>query len=606
MKKRRLLVSLFVCLLLSLSVLISAADISNSTLIEKSQVDKAYSCLEESISNKGCDKISTTEKIFSLMAIGKCKSELMADSKSGICWPQADCSLKTTAQAILALEKSGELTTNAENWVLSKNDTPSDVDWFLQIEVSEPSKCEIKYSTGSIQNIDINADKTISGSAGSCLSKSTGDYWLRISPNCYGVEFEISCKKSFLTNLLFKDKSSSTIHVSETTSSSSAEGTTKEKVISLCLEENGKCDYEGTLWSAIALKAVGQDITPYMPYLITGAEKNTKVIPEALLYILTSYDEFRNLLLQKQKKNQYWDESGNKFYDTALALFPFQYSGSQEKQNSIDWLMEIQQDDGCWDGGNVLSNSFLLSSIWPKQVKVIEDKKDCENSGFYCMSEINCAGKSKELGNYACSSGVFICCDTPKEFDICKEQEGEICTSSQDCKGGNIVEASDTRSGEKCCVNGRCETTSFQNECEQKSGVCRSSSCASNEQSNVASCDFGDVCCIQKQSTSLAWEIWLLIILIILVILGIIFKDKLRFYWFRMSSIFKKTPPPSGMRTNRGPVLLPHSKIPFMSQKPRKVLPFQSRMPVNIPFNSKSNKSTEFDDILNKLKEMGK
>jgi len=601
MKRGLFISAIFLILILPLVLSIEDNSTLDTQTIEQSKVSQAYSCLEKQINDIGCSKLSPTQKIFALMATGKCKDEVVSDSNAELCWPKSNCQLKTTAQAIMALTRISEPTDVAEDWLLDQNATPSDVDWFLQIETSEESDCEIKYSTGGTYDIKSRADKKLSGTGGSCLSLSSGGWWYRISPSCYNTEFEIKCDKAFLTNLLFKDKSSSTIHISEKTSSTSAEGTTKEKVNSLCLKQDGKCDYEGTLWASVALESVGYDITSFMPYLITGVEKYPKLLPESLLYLQTNYDEFRNTILQKQKYNKYWDESGDKFYDTALALFPFQYSGSQQKANTIGWLLEIQGKDGCWDGGNVLSNSFLLYSLWPKQVDSTTTKKDCEDSGFSCMSEIKCNGNV--LSGYSCPSGLFICCDKAEIFDICKEQGGEICSSTENCIGGTIVEASDTQSRELCCVNGRCDKELEKNECDLAGGTCRSFQCTSEEQTSASSCGDDSVCCIVVQKTGIVWWIWLLIILIILTALAILFREKLKILWYSLKSKSSK----GGFSSSgyKPSPRFPPSGAPFRGMPQRKILPPQMALATRKP-NSPPRTSGDLDDVLKRLKEIGK
>lgn len=597
MKKGVLFTVLFLILIFPFALAQETEEVDSQI----NQVDDAYACLNNQIDSITCAKLSPTQRIFSLMAIGKCKTEMMNDAIEGICWPRSDCSLKITAQAILALEKISDPTTNAENWLLDQNDTPEDVDWFLQIESSQAAECEISYSTGGKYDIRIREDKKLSGTAGNCLSLSSGGWWYRISPSCYNVEYEITCDEAFLTNLLFKEKTSSTIHISEETSSTSAEGITTEKVNSFCLEDDGRCDYEGTLWATVALDSVGYDVTQFMPYLITGANKNQEIIPEAFLYLLTGYDEFRNTVLEKQKNNQFWDESGNKFFDTALALFPFQYSSAQEKSNTMEWLFEVQESNGCWDGGNVLSNSFLLSSIWPQQVVAPDDFVGCEESGFYCMSQVNCEGQT--LPSYSCSSGTFVCCDTPRTFDICSEQGGNICSSSQNCVGGTVVEASDIRAGESCCT-GRCEEKSVRNDCQLAGGVCRSFACGDSEEESTNSCDFGsDICCLPKEeSIGLGLFAWILIILIIIVILAIIFRERLRPYWNKIKSKFDKgdSTPQRKIQTPRFPPA--SSQIPFKAKPRRMPLPQQRRQPIRKP--QKVQRSGELDKVLKQLKEI--
>ena len=601
MKRGKVLILLLISILL-VSPLIIAADANATT--QTSVEDKAYACLNKQIDDLTCTELSSTQKIFALMSTGKCLNEVRSDSKAG-CWPSNDCSLKTTAQAVLALERVSESTDEAEAWLLSQNDTPSDVDWFLQIESNEETECTIKYSTGGSYDFRIRADKKLSGTGGSCLSLYTGSWWYRISPSCYTTEFEISCDKGFLTNLLFKEKTSSTIHISEQTSSTSAEGTTHEKVNSFCLKENGKCDYEGTLWAAVALSAIGdkEAVNSYMPFLITQSYKYPKILPEALLYLLTDYDEYRNTLLQKQKNGKYWDESGSKFFDTALALFPFQYSSSQEKSNAISWLTEVQEKTGCWDGGNVLTNSFILVSLWPKQIVAQTDTKDCLDSNFFCMSEASCDGKV--LPSYSCTSGTFICCDTAKTFDVCRNQGGDICNSGQECIQGTIVDAGDTESGEVCCANnGRCENVQAQTECQTNSGSCRSF-CGDTETESNYDCGSVSVCCTPKTSSGgISWWIWFLVILIILVILAIVFREKLRLYWEKLKSKFKKSGS-SPMVQRRGPGFPPASStIPFRGMPQRRVFsptppPTQIRRPA-------PKQNPELDEVLRKLKEIGK
>jgi len=144
---------------------------------------KATSCLTSKISANGCDSLSTEEKIFSLLAVGDCKSELQDDSDSNECWPDDGCSVKTTAQAILALKQTGTNTDAAEEWLLDQVVDYTAIDWFLQIESSNLTTCTVEYSDKEY-TFALNEDKTLSGNAGSCLT-IYNDYWFRISSSCY-------------------------------------------------------------------------------------------------------------------------------------------------------------------------------------------------------------------------------------------------------------------------------------------------------------------------------------------------------------------------------------------------------------------------------------
>src|SRR3989338_2596395 len=91
---------------------ISVFAFSGVYVSEAEQVDKAYTCLENTVLNhtgvggsKGCASLSVEDKIFSLLSIGECKNELLTDVRSGSCWPklkgQSSCDLETTAKAVL-------------------------------------------------------------------------------------------------------------------------------------------------------------------------------------------------------------------------------------------------------------------------------------------------------------------------------------------------------------------------------------------------------------------------------------------------------------------------------------------------------------------------
>ena len=217
MKKK---VFLFGILIISLMLILPLA-----IAINESQIDKAYECLEEKVKDR-CDSLSSEERIFSLLAIKECKDEIITDSQNDECWPGSGCRIKTTAQAILALDKSNVNIDKASEWLSSQKTTPLDIVWYLQIESSEETTCTITYSNSSYP-ITIGEDKKISSGAGSCLSLSEGGWWLQVSSGCYDKEFEIKCHdNSFLTNLLFKKSASSTIHVLEDSHTASAEAST--------------------------------------------------------------------------------------------------------------------------------------------------------------------------------------------------------------------------------------------------------------------------------------------------------------------------------------------------------------------------------------------
>jgi hypothetical protein len=605
---------ILITLLLAVSFVI--ADNGNETATQD-PIDLAYSCLREKIDDAGCDRLPIESKIFSVLATGKCKNELIADSQNDECWPSGGCNIKSTAQAILALDKTSSDTEKAREWLLKQSGTPEDMMWYLQIDSNKETNCRIKYDE-SEYSTGIRADKTIISGAGACLTIETGrPWWLKISSNCLDKEFEISCDEGFTTSLLFRREGSLVYYVSENTHSSSADGMTKEKINSLCFKQGGRCDYEGTLWAALVLNYVGEATNSYLSYLVALAGDNSEHLPESFLYGITGYADFRINLLGKQRANQYWEDSGRRYYDTPVALMNLA-DEPLEKTNTKNWLLKIQRGDGCWDGGNILSNAFILYSIWPKRVEVSDvsdsDTVDCEQDGnFYCMSRIDCPADKILSNTYQCS-GTQVCCEVQKQIPTCSELEGEICNPQQTrCVGGDFMEASGLSSGERCCVNGYCSEPAPIPECEIRGGTCLSF-CGSSEKEEDYECDSG-VCCIpvtQKEG-GLGW-LWIVILLILigLVVLGIIFRERLRPFWFKLKSKFPWRGGKSGENSgtfSSGPrrppgapgITNPSSTIPYRGFPQKRILPVSRK-----PLEKRKGLSKEHDEILKKLKEMGK
>jgi len=456
--------------------------------IEKENVDKAYTCLEDSVKGK-CPSLNVEERIFSLFAIGECKGEVKASSRADECWPENGCEIKTTAQAILALDKVGENTDLAQEWLFLKIiSAKQDLEWYLEIDSSEETICDITYRNKS-NTITIREDKTISSSISPCLTLSDGNWWLRIAPNCLEEEYQISCDKAFLTTLLFKRKNSDTIHVSEKAQSEAAEGILTEKVESFCFSKDGNtCDYEGSLWATFAMQQLGEEINSYLPYLVTVADRYDDFLPESFLYSLTGYTDFRASLMSKQLPSKYWDKSGDKFYDTAVALYPFSLETFQEKTDAKGWLFDNQDNSGCF--GGIRNTAFLLHSLWPRVIIDEPDDLGCGESGYFCMSLMDCDGNI--LDGYDCP-GLNMCCDAESIPETCLEQAGEVCNSEQSCIGGTEVESSDSQFGETCCVEGRCEVPVIIDEiseCEENFGICSLSCNEETQIEDIYECSF--------------------------------------------------------------------------------------------------------------------
>jgi hypothetical protein len=595
----------------------------------KTGVENAYLCLEGKVANE-CDSLTIEEQIFSLLALShksdiqsECKSLLDAELSSDGCWPKNGCNTKTTAQATLAYDNIRAPVEKQKEWLLSQKRTPENLEWFLQIDSNVETSCSITYS-GSSNSVSIGGNKKLGGGAGSCLTVAQGGYWLKIGQSCLETEFSISCDQSFISNLLYKKTTSPTIYVSESTHSASPDGTTKEQVESFCLKQNsGSCDYEATLWGTLVLDS--KDRIQFLPYLIAFADDNSKFLPESFIYSFTNFNDFFVNLIKKQKQDKFWDESGDKYYDTAVALLPFQRQTIQEKTNSLNWLLEVQDTNGCWQG-NIRNTAFLLYSGWPKTPRKVTGGADdgCEDAGFYCMSPLTCQDLEGDIkDDFDCIGTTQVCCTKQEVPQTCAERDGIICLSGERCgSSGLAVSTPGLGVGEICCLGSGCVEApiSTTNGCEDSGRTCRIGSCEDGEQeSDFYSCPLGDTCCEEKKGStngdgSSNVFLILLIILIILIILGIIFRNKLRPYWFRLKSRFSKGKGqgPKGM----GPPPYPSPTPPGYQRPPVRRMPYPRRriLPPGTPTRPMLrrqpgvNRDTDkqFQETLEKLKKAKK
>ena len=583
MKKADVLLFVFLLILISLIAVYAQ---SNST------EERGYSCLKTKLGSN-CGNSNNVEQLsFSLLAMShesgiqsNCKTALI-NQKNNENWNN---NIKQTALATLALNNIRQDTSKQEAWLLSKTKTPTELEWYLEIDSNKETSCTISYGTTK-STISISDSKKISGDAGTCLTRAYNNYWLQIDNSCLNKIFKVSCDQDFITTLLYKKSGSQVWHVSSEVNSSSAGGNTETQVNSLCFGTT-TCDYEGSLWATLALQKTNNNITQFIPYLTALSEDNEKFLSYSFLYYLTNSDEHLTKLLNLQK-NGYWDLSGDKFYDTAAGLLSL--SNSEARTEAISWLESQQGNDGCWNSDNIKDTSFILWATFPKTPITTTETQDCENYNHYCLTDSECvdAGGTK-LTNFACP-GAKICCDKPF-LETCSQKSGTVCPAGQSCSVATVV-ASDTQN----CCTGTCapETT----ECENANYNCRDS-CLSDEQEASYDCNSGEVCCQPKPPSEggSSWWIWILVILIILVVIAIIFRNRLRVLLFRFRGGVKKGP----VTTTRPPFLPPRG-VPVGLRRPvSRIMP--TTRPIPRPALKQTSKADkELEETLKKLKEMSK
>jgi hypothetical protein len=591
LKRRVLSVLLIFSIFLVLSsCFVLAQDDNSDEDNSPTEIEKAYSCLEERLGDNCGDTKSTKTAAFSLLAAAydsslnsDCKSALM-DNKKDNCWAETDsgsCTIKSTALAILALEYVGADVDDYVDWLLSKRSTNTDLIWYLQVDSNNRTQCDINGKTVTIEE-----NKKISGTPPSGLTKAYGNYWFRI--NDLSKNYTVSCDRDFIAALSYQKSGSNVYHITSGTKSASEFDSVIMGVDSYCFSTSSQCDYEGSLWATLALSKAGEDKSSYIPYLSAMADKteNRKFIPAAFLYILTQSEDYYDELLDLQKTNYYWDESRNKFYDTALVLLALQGSNSNEVDSAKRYLISVQEDSGCWSS----DTSFLLHSGWSKDPTSTPSSGGvsvsyCEEFNNYCVPIGDCSF-SETLDNFYCPNSVEVCCQTETPTPTCSDQRGEVCDSDEECDGTSVSAIEPN-----CCI-GDCEKIDTSNDCLDAGYTCQLE-CGDDQEERTSftpDCDYGERCCEKKESGSLWWII-ILIILILLVILGIFFKDRIRVWIFKRKSKVKE----HKLRPSSRP-FESHSFNPRPGPRPRP-RPAKRRG---------SPRDKEFDETMRKLREMSK
>lgn len=583
-------------------IVLSVSIVSAANASETDMWQKASTCLTEQVAGK--PSISFQEAVATILALGantKALSVIDSEEKkegNGSCWPKAGCTIKDTAQALLALRQAGRSTTNAEQWLLSKNGTATDLAWFLEIDSDgqRASTCTIKYGS-STNTVRIGNDMRLSGNAGSCLTFSPSEYLLRVKESCLDTTFQVSCNESFTTAFIYqKDKGTSsdclqqnneTCFVADSSQSAASLGTNEIHVVASCFKQSGKCDYEGSLWATFAFSRVNRQIDSFLPYLVALGEGYERFFSSSFLYGLTGNTDYFSNVVQLQKLQGYWELSGSpysRFYDSAIGLLGI--GGQPEADATKQYLASVQTKEGCWNNNRIVDTGFLLYAgsgrAGSSGTGGSGSSAFCEEAGFFCGRQDACASAGGVLqGAFECT-GFGICCSKQMAGQSCSSLSGTVCRTNQVCSGKNLAS-----SDANCCL-GTCDTavTTTDNECEAVAGGSCRSSCDSGEEVSTDACtNTQDVCCVSSRvSTGSSNWPWILVIgiLILLIILAIIYKDSIRIWYYtrKAKPVVARTLPPR-------PVQRPVSTG-------------------RAPMRATGSKSNEFEDTLRKLRDMSK
>jgi len=551
MKKISVMILVFslVFLLLFVPLAVCANDTGNETNGDNEndadKIELGFECLEEQIGEDCAGASNVQEIALTILAspenvLDTCVDKLK-DVKRQDHWKTSN-SVRDTALAILALRHVGEGTEDAEEWLLSQNQSTTDLIWYLQEDSTGDTQCKISYD-GDDYTVNINENKKIDSGAGICLSLAQSDFWLKISSSCYDKEFKVSCNKDFIANLLYQQKNSNTIYVLEDTESEDAFGEIFLSADAKCFANSGICDYEGSLWATLALLKSGYNVEDFIPYVVALADTNEQYLPKAFVYMITGYDDYGTQLLEDRQLGNYWEADAtayDKFYDTSLAILAL--GSSSEKTISKNWLLFSQDSDGCWDSKNLLDTAMIL---WALEGRIgvyggfeVPGVTYCSEADYFCIPEDECP-EDEKFENYFCAGSSKVCCEN-ENLKTCAGYGGVVCGSGYFCVGDER-KASDA---DYCCV-GECVQGEEESECEEMGYICKDF-CSENQEEIDYDCDNG-VCCRTKTSPrpiSEEGRWWIIVLIIgILVVLGIIIwllRKRLRLLLFKISSKFRK------------------------------------------------------------------
>ncbi len=578
-KKRGVVLLSLILAFAILSISFTTAANESTSTANLTGFEKSYKCLQNSIdakTNKYKD-LTLEELTFSLMALGydatrqaDIKDEIESRKDTNNCWPKSACTIKETSQVLLAYNYIRKDTKDIENWLLNQTSYSTDLVWYLQIDTTNKSQCKINYDNLT-KTMTVEQDKKVTGNFGGCFVSAYGGYWLEVSNSCIGKQFEITCDQDFLTSTFYRRSSGSTYYVSDLTNTAPANGKTTEKIESLCFKQGTACNYEGNLWATLALQKASTNkdsLKKFLPYLITLYEdtNSKRFSPSTFLYSITGYDEYFSEISNAQNTLGFWQitDTAKRYYDTALALLSLYGKSTSQAEKANSYLLDPKvQGEGCWQN-SIRDTAFILYSTNPKPASstgTLTPRSKCEEfPGYSCTSFTQCdqLGGTDISKNFDCL-GSGICCDKKVVETTCSEKLGKKCLSNEECSGSEVL-ASDTS---QCCVGDCIESPVVEPDvipCVSLGNSCKLS-CSSSEQSVNVDCGaVGEVCCQTKTSPSY-WWVWLLLILIIIIILAIVFKDKIKMWWFTMQNKFNKQPvaaqqrpPMQGMGQRQVPV----------------------------------------------------
>ncbi len=341
------------------------------------------------------------------------------------CWPNPVCNVKDSAAVLIAETKLG-LGINVEeiiNWLASKQTLASlSGTWNLQIVTPDSGKCSLMYQR---QGESLSSEFVLNVDKGKISYGSCKDQYFFNLNSCLETSIlnkpstiiEVSCQSLNSASISVVYKEGNSIYLTGQPISTRA----RIRI------NNGFFDNKiETLNDNWALNEANSDINSLI-YLKKNLE--SRVIDQALMYLITKETSFLNSLLQLQSNfGQFNDQGGlaNEFSNglSGLALQENGQHGS-ELENLKEWLGTRQKQDGSWSSDTKTTAVILYGVFQGGSLPV---------SGAQCGNNIKDPGEEcdgSDLGGKTCSnlglgSGSLTCVNCGIITTGCSNQSNNI------------------------------------------------------------------------------------------------------------------------------------------------------------------------------------
>lgn len=272
------------------------------------------------------------------------------------CFPKQKCTTKDTALASLALSKTGNDISKSIEWLKSQL-VPGVKrgEWRLQIKAGGEGECEVTYplreENTKTQKFQMKDEKLLGTSSPFFINVAT-ELSGGLVNNIVNPKLTVDCHlQNPIITLLYKEGNN--IYIVK-----NKPGKAENMPMPNACFTSGKgkaCDYESTLYAALALKEIGEDLESYGVNVFLETGQNLNELNQALLSRIFKKTLYYDMLVKSQKKDGSWADRSP--FITAFAVFA---------------LKEITQDvyTGAGQGGEAfLKQSVYVDGDWFGKVK---------------------------------------------------------------------------------------------------------------------------------------------------------------------------------------------------------------------------------------------